>query len=104
MKTFIYILSIALALMTFLPSVTAKRSDDFDDSSHEIKGKIEQVADERPGVWIVNGYEITVTETTVIDEEHGKAVTGAFVEVKGTRISGTFFASRIEVKKIRKTR
>ncbi len=79
------------------------RSDDLnriDDSGNEIKGKIEQISENRTGIWIVNGREITVTDKTFIDEEHGKAKVGVYVEVKGNQTSDSFIATKIEVKRM----
>lgn len=104
MRTFIHIFLITLILTVTSTSVLGKRSDGNDDSSHEIKGRIEQVSEERSGVWIVNGREITVTDSTLIDEEHGRAVAGASVEVHGYTSSDSFVATRIEVKRLRTDR
>jgi hypothetical protein len=51
------------------------------------------------GDWVVSGRTVHVSATTRIDQEHGPAVVGAFVEVKGTaRDDGSIDAVRIEVK------
>lgn len=104
MRTFIHIFLITLILTVTSTNVLGKRSDGNDDSLHEIKGRIEQVSEERAGVWIVNGREITVTDSTLIDEEHGRAVAGAFVEVHGYTSSDSFVATRIEVKRLKVNR
>ena len=49
-------------------------------------------------LWVVAGREVLVTTDTEIDEEHGRAVVGARVEVKGImRVDGRIEARRIKV-------
>ncbi len=54
------------------------------------------------GKWKVNGRTINVTPRTRIEEEYGKAVTGAYVEVKGGYSGNSFIAYKIEVKRRRR--
>jgi hypothetical protein len=51
------------------------------------------------GVWGIGAWTVTVTPSTAIDQEHGSAAVGAYIEVKAkTRSDGTLVATRIEVK------
>jgi hypothetical protein len=51
------------------------------------------------GEWVVGARTVTVTASTVVDEEHGRASVGALVEVKATSgADGAIVATRIEVK------
>ncbi|HXG91385.1 MAG TPA: DUF5666 domain-containing protein [Blastocatellia bacterium] len=68
------------------------------DGRDEFKGVIESVPAGLTGDWKVSGRTVHVTSTTVIDQEHGAAVVGAFVEVKGhMRADGSIDATKIEV-------
>jgi hypothetical protein len=58
----------------------------------------------REGIWIVNGREVLVTNSTKIEEEHGRVAAGAYVEVKGNYSGKTFNAYEIEVKGERRYR
>ena len=51
------------------------------------------------GIWIVDGRRVLVTNQTFIEEEYGRATTGAYVEVKGSYSGDTFRAYKIEVKR-----
>jgi hypothetical protein len=62
-------------------------------------GTVEHMPDTgREGIWIVNGREILVTNSTKIEEEHGKAEAGVYVEVEGNYSGKTFTAYEIEIK------
>lgn len=69
------------------------------DGRDELKGVIESL----PGTgfigdWKISGRTVHVTAETIINQEHGPAAEGAFVEVHGTRrADGSIDASRIEV-------
>ncbi len=54
------------------------------------------------GTWVVKGRNIVVTRDTRIDEEHGRVVTGAYVEVEGTVVNNTFLAHKIDVKRAKR--
>lgn len=63
-------------------------------------GIIEKMPDKgMEGAWQVNGRMINVTPRTRIEEEYGRAVTGAYVEVKGGYSGESFVARKIEVKR-----
>ena len=49
------------------------------------------------GTWIIGGKAVNVYKETDINEKHGRAVTGRYVEVKGERIGKKFVALSIEV-------
>ncbi|HLG16840.1 MAG TPA: DUF5666 domain-containing protein [Blastocatellia bacterium] len=71
-----------------------------DDGRHELTGAIESLpSGGLIGNWTVNGRTVHVTSSTIIDQEHGPAVVGAIVEVKGSLgTDGSLTATRIEVK------
>lgn len=74
-----------------------------DDGRDELKGMIESLPSGpgQIGDWQVSGRTVHVTAATIIDQEHGGAVVGASVEVKGTlRADGSIDASRIEVQSL----
>lgn len=51
------------------------------------------------GTWLISGRVTTVTASTRIDQEHGPAVVGAYVEVEGyLQADGSVNATKIEVK------
>lgn len=51
------------------------------------------------GEWLVAGRAVVVTASTFVDQEHGRAAVGAYVEVKGAvRSDGSFAATKIEIK------
>lgn len=74
-------------------------SDDGSDDVNELHGTIEQLPQSGlVGDWRVSGRVVRVTGATSIEQEHGQAVVGAAVEVKGAPQSdGSLAASRIEV-------
>ncbi len=104
----------AVALGTFVEVKGTTRADGSIDATkietqsnaggvfgdNEIKGTIEQLpATGFVGDWRVGGRTIHVTASTTINQEHGQATVGAFVEVNGTtRTDGSLDATRIEVK------
>jgi hypothetical protein len=49
------------------------------------------------GLWIIDGKNVQVVETTFIKEKRGRAAVGAYVEVKGQQTGDTFTAYKIEV-------
>ncbi len=70
------------------------------DGRDELKGTIESLpAGGFIGDWVVSGRTVHVSDTTVINQEHGVAVVGASVEIHGTlRTDSSLDAARIEVK------
>lgn len=101
-----------VGIMMALGTSTALAGEHDRDRSHErhdsnvpeskFYGKVEKIPAERLGTWVVNKREITVTKDTRIKEEHGSAVTGAYVEVEGTNNGTLFTAHKIDVKRPRK--
>jgi hypothetical protein len=71
---------------------------------HESKyyGTVEKMPKDRIGTWVVKGREIVVTSDTRIEEEHGRAEAGAYVEVEGTIAGKSFTAHKIEVKRAKR--
>jgi len=72
--------------------------------SYEFKlyGTVEKMPQDIIGTWVVKGRNIVVTRDTRIDEEHGRVVTGAYVEVEGTVVNNTFLAHKIDVKRAKR--
>jgi Domain of unknown function (DUF5666) len=66
----------------------------------EFRGAIESLPGTGvAGDWMVSGKIVHVSAATLIDQEHGAPVVGAFVEVHGTtRSDGSIDAVKIEVK------
>lgn len=62
-------------------------------------GTVEKMPEGIDGIWIVNGKEVLVTKDTAIEEKHGKAAVGAYVEIEGNLSGKTFSAYEIEVKR-----
>ncbi|MBI4847701.1 MAG: hypothetical protein HY808_03875 [Nitrospirae bacterium] len=99
---------LAMGLIIALTAGAVSGSDDDKEHKHreryesKIYGTIEKLPQGLVGTWIVNGREILVTSDTLIEEDHGKAETGAYVEVKGGHEGKRFSAYKIEVKKARK--
>ncbi len=56
------------------------------------------------GIWVINGRDVLVTNSTKIEEEYGKAAAGSYVEVEGGYSGKTFTAYEIEVKGKRRYR
>lgn len=48
----------------------------------EFYGTVESRPTENPGIWIVSGQQVEVTDTTEIDNDHGPLVVGSCVEVE----------------------
>jgi hypothetical protein len=69
------------------------------DGRDELKGVIGSLPSSGlVGDWTVAGRTVRVTSSTSINQEHGAAVVGAFVEVHGAmRSDGSIDATRIEV-------
>lgn len=68
----------------------------------KIYGTVEKLPDGLIGTWVVKGRQVRVTKETVIQEKHGKAEVGAYVEVEGNLVDKTLNAYEIEVKKSRR--
>lgn len=66
----------------------------------EIKGQVQIRPAERLGIWRIADLDIRVDASTRFDEEHGPAVVGAIVEVKGFQAEdGQRLATRLKVEK-----
>lgn len=70
------------------------------DGRHEVKGNIQSLpSGSLLGDWVVGGTTVHVSSATFINQEHGAAAVGVFVEVHGSlRADGSFDATRIEIK------
>ena len=73
--------------------------DHGDQNNRKIYGKVQSLPNGRIGVWNVNSKEIIVLQNTLINEQHGKAEVGAYVEVEGSSNGNTLNAHKIEVKR-----
>ena len=67
------------------------------DDEDRILGTIEKIPASSLGIWVIEGRRVIVTMYTVIEEEHGAATVGAYVEVEGSAPGKTFTASKITV-------
>ncbi len=65
-------------------------------------GTVERIPEGTLGTWNVNGREILVTKDTKIEEQHGKAKEGTYVEVEGGYSGKTYIAHKIEVKRTKR--
>jgi len=70
-----------------------------DQYESKIYGTVRTVPQGMLGTWNVNGREINVTRNTLIEEKHGKAEVGAYVEVEGISSGNSLNAYKIEVKR-----
>lgn len=91
----IFLVSFSFTMMVFASE---------DEGHHEwhkdeVYGIVDKIPDGRLGTWIINGKEVLVTEGTIINEEHGKAKVGAYVEVKGMCNGKILNAFKIEIKR-----
>lgn len=68
----------------------------------KVYGTVKKMPSNRVGIWNVNDQKIQVTSETIIREEYGKATTGAYVEIEGTKTDKGFIAHKIEVKRSKK--
>lgn len=48
----------------------------------EFYGTVDSRPTENPGIWIVSGQQVEVTDRTDIDNDHGPLVVGSCVEVE----------------------
>jgi hypothetical protein len=110
MKTLSAVLAVGLALVLTTGTVLAseyERRGGKEYERHEryeskIYGTVEKLPKGFVGTWVVNGKEVLVTKDTFIEEEHGKAAVGAYVEVKGSYDGKTFHAYKIEIKRAKR--
>ena len=88
-----------LLALTMVP-VRSSFADGGSGSESEVKGEIDSLpSGGLIGDWRVSGRTVHVSPSTEIDQEHGVASVGAFVEVKGAaRTDGSIDAREIEVK------
>jgi len=88
-----------IGFLIFFNAGTLRASDDHERHNRsKFYGTVEEMPDNLHGTWIVNGRAITVTPQTYIEQEHGRAAVGAFVEIKGRYDGRDFDANEIEVK------
>lgn len=107
MKNLSTVLTVGLALVLTTGMVLASEHERLEDRNYEhreryeskIYGTVIKIPEGSLGTWVVDGKEVLVTKDTFIKEEYGKAVVGAYVEVKGNYDGKTFKAYKIEVKR-----
>lgn len=68
------------AILIIAASCFAFSSPAFADE--EFYGTIESRPTENPGIWVVSGQQVEVTDQTKIDNDHGPLVVGSCVEVE----------------------
>ncbi|MDU9048425.1 MAG: DUF5666 domain-containing protein [Candidatus Electrothrix sp. Rat3] len=96
----------AMFISLFCASVAlADRDRRYERYREEIK--IYGIIDSLPrsgliGRWVVGGREVEVTDRTEIEEEHGPAEVGRYVEVEGVRDNNVLLAYEIEVERNKK--
>ena len=89
-----------MSLMILLANGSLWASDDHKDGYRsKFYGTVDNLPEGLLGTWIVNGRSVIVTERTRIEEEHGRVLVGAYVEIKGKSDGQTLHASKIEVKR-----
>ncbi len=54
-------------------------------ADEEFYGTVESRPAENPGIWVVSGQQVEVTDKTEIDNDHGPLVVGSCVEVEHTK-------------------
>ncbi|MES2502589.1 MAG: DUF5666 domain-containing protein [Pseudomonadota bacterium] len=67
-------------MLLVMASCFALSSPAFADE--EFYGTIESRPAENPGIWVVSGQQVEVTDKTEIDNDHGPLVVGSCVEVE----------------------
>lgn len=68
------------AAILIAASCAAFSSSAFADE--EFYGTVESRPTENPGIWVVSGQQVEVTDKTEIDNDHGPLVVGSCVEVE----------------------
>lgn len=51
-------------------------------ADEEFYGTIESRPTENPGIWVISGQQVEVTDKTEIENDHGPLVVGSCVEVE----------------------
>ncbi len=74
-------------------------SDGNNGTDRHFYGTIDNLPPNRIGTWTIGGQSVQVTLSTLVSEEHGAAVAGAYVEVTGyAQTDGSTLATKVEVK------
>lgn len=100
--------------ISLVPSAVFSRDDDCNEHDKRIgevgqlttgyRSKIYGTVESLPekgllGVWVVNGRQVVVTKDTLLEEKHGTANPGAFVEIKAIQSGDSLTATKVEVKR-----
>ena len=95
------LLGLGICLSSGSTLASDNESEDYYPSSYESKffGTVEKAPLGKIGTWVIGKRDIAVTRETRINERHGKAVPGAYVEVEGMNIGKAFTAHKLEVKR-----
>ncbi len=72
-------LNLKLALLVAASFVSFSSSAFADE---EFYGTVESRPTENPGIWVISGQQVEVTDKTEIDNDHGPLVVGSCVEVE----------------------
>lgn len=73
------LMSLRFALLIAVSSLTFSSSAFADE---EFYGTVESRPTENPGIWVISGQQVEVTDKTDIDNDHGPLVVGSCVEVE----------------------
>jgi len=69
-----------------------------DQTHDDFYGTVETMPANRIGMWVISGRNVQVDANTRINEQHGTAAAGAYVEVKGAhQADGSTLATEIDV-------
>lgn len=94
-------ITLVVAGVLFLTSVflgTGIASEpEWESEDNMIYGQIEKIPASSVGIWVIEGRRVIVTMYTMIDEDHGPAKVGAYVEVEGNAPGKTYTAEKITV-------
>ncbi|EUJ11633.1 hypothetical protein Meth11DRAFT_2479 [Methylophilaceae bacterium 11] len=73
-------ITLRVALLIVATSCFASSNLAFADE--EFYGTVESRPAENPGIWVISGQQVEVTDKTDIDNDHGPLVVGSCVEVE----------------------
>jgi hypothetical protein len=85
---------------TYAPEAQKSRENSQEESfNKEFSGTVESMPENGyNGIWVIDGREVMVTKNTLIQEKHGSAAVGAYVDVAGNLTGKIFTAFEIEIK------
>jgi hypothetical protein len=71
--------------LAFFISATALSFSNSVMADEEFYGRIESRPMENPGIWVISGQQVEVTDNSKIDNDNGPLVVGSCVEVEHTK-------------------